>query len=600
MIQSITGTGPLVALLPLTLDEIENAELIRSTEEADDAFLFKHALVQDTAYTSLMRHDRKRLHRLVAEALEQTYPDRLHEMAPRLAEHFDEAGDTKRALHYFEQAATTAAMQYANQEALAFYTKALDAAEELQTNTRDSLHRARGVIYERIGEFDAARADLEMALRIARQEGDELAEWQSMMDLGFAWLARDYTRAGEYFEKALDLARESGDAARIAQTLNRVGNWYMNNEDVQRAVAHHREALSIFESIADQRGVADTQDLLGMSSLMGSDFRSGLEHFEKAVEIYRTLNDRQGMTASMIAMHLQHTTLQSDMLVLGEPIGTPDDGVESILAMTQELGWRAGEAFSLWVLGEGFVGAGDYGRALDMISRAMELSDQIGHRQWLAASTMVYGAALDDLLERQAARQHLEKALALSKETGSRHWTCVGTGFLASNLIANGEHERALELLDRYVPSNLPTITLGQRQSWTARVELALAKRQGERAEDILEHLIKSAPNMKPGIVIPRLEMLRAQALLLQDRAEEAEEAALTARQRLMEQPQLRLLWRVEMTLARILERLGREEDAESARQRATETVDFLAQSLNDTILRKNFSERAAVLIAGK
>lgn len=143
--------------LPHTLNAIANAQLIRRSDEkgADNAYWFKHALVQDTAYASLMRHDRKRLHRLVAETLERVYPERATELAPRLAEHFDEAGETARALFYFERAAESAAARYANREALDFYTRALDAAEELQTETRDSLYRARGVVYERIGNFDA-------------------------------------------------------------------------------------------------------------------------------------------------------------------------------------------------------------------------------------------------------------------------------------------------------------------------------------------------------------------------------------------------------------------------------------------------------------
>src|SRR3990172_2344393 len=72
-------------------------------------YLFRHALVQEAAYYSLVKQDRKHLHGLVGEALERTYPDRLEELAPLLAQHFTEAGEDERALKYYTLAAGSAA-----------------------------------------------------------------------------------------------------------------------------------------------------------------------------------------------------------------------------------------------------------------------------------------------------------------------------------------------------------------------------------------------------------------------------------------------------------------------------------------------------------
>lgn len=590
---------PTPAAMPFgsALHSIQNAQLISASPEQEPTFAFKHALIQETAYTSLMRHDRRRLHRLVAEALEKAYPHRLAELAPRLAEHFDEAGETARALYYFEQAAEFAAAHYANREALAFYTKALDAALDLRTDTRDSLLRARGVIYERIGDFDAARADLENALAIARGEHDDQAEWQSLMDLGFAWLARDYGRAGDYFEKALELARNSNNDARLAHTLNRLGNWYMNNEDVQRARTYHREALNIFERLNDTKGIADTLDLLGMTGLMGGDFYSGNEHFHQAIDLYQILHDRQGMAGGWIAMYLQNSTLQSDTLVLPPGIATPADGLIQLPALTQELGWRAGEANALWVLGEGFAGAGDYGRAFELENQAIAIANEIGHKQWLSAATMLRGAIHADLLDYAAAQPDLERAVELAHEMGSLHWTRVGAGFLGSTLIARQELDRAQEILDRHMPESLPAITLGQRQSWVARVELALARHDATRAMGTLDHLLKFAANLTPDIVIPRLWLLRAQSLMQLERPEEAEKFLNAARANLTEHPQDRLLWRVECLATHVYRAQGQDARAEQAAQIARQIVNKLAVTVPDATLRARFVERATTLL---
>ena len=63
--------------LNLPLARLETTELVRRLDEVDLAYLFKHALVQDTAYASLLKNERKRLHRLIGQTLEHAYPNAL-------------------------------------------------------------------------------------------------------------------------------------------------------------------------------------------------------------------------------------------------------------------------------------------------------------------------------------------------------------------------------------------------------------------------------------------------------------------------------------------------------------------------------------------
>ncbi|MGQ5491103.1 hypothetical protein ACUH78_19890, partial [Thauera sp. ZXT1-4] len=67
----------------------------------DLEYLFRHALLQDAAYGSLLKQERRELHGRVAEALEQLYPERRDELAPVLAMHFEQAGEHDKAVDYF-------------------------------------------------------------------------------------------------------------------------------------------------------------------------------------------------------------------------------------------------------------------------------------------------------------------------------------------------------------------------------------------------------------------------------------------------------------------------------------------------------------------
>lgn len=575
------------------LSDIQNAQLIRRAEEQENAFWFKHALVQDTAYASLMRHERKRLHRLVAETLEQMNPERLDELAPRLAEHFEEAGETARALFYLERAAENAAAQYANHEALDFYTRALDAAGELQTDTRDSLYRARGVVHERIGKFDEACADLENALRIARQTGDAHAEWQSLMDLGFAWTARDYARAGEYFEKALELARASEDKARLAHTLNRIGNWYVNNDEPQRAAAYHAEALAMFEAQHEPRGVAETRDLLSMASWLGGDYADAENHAHAAQELFEALGDKLALVNMRVIGNLKFALLQGDTIMISPRRRTENQPNVEILESLRQLGWRAGEAFGLMVLGEGFAVSGEYERALELERAAIALAREIHHRQWLAGATMLHGEILARLLNFERAQLDLEDALQLARELGSMHWTRTDSAFLAATLIAQKELTRAAELLQQVWTPQLPAQSIAQRQVWTALVELELARGDAAGALDALEHLTGDAANAPLERVIPRLWLLRARAQWQQNQLDAAMANVLQARAVAQSTAQPEWLWRSRALLAHLYRAQGRDADAEREANAARAVVMDLAQSVHDETIRELFVRRA-------
>jgi predicted ATPase len=117
--------------LDTRLAQLENAQLVRRSAEEDLTYLFKHALVQDAAYNTLLKHERKRLHGTIGEALETTFPQQLDENAARLGQHFFEAGDHERAARYFMRAGDLAQRLFAPVEARLHYSRALESLSQL-------------------------------------------------------------------------------------------------------------------------------------------------------------------------------------------------------------------------------------------------------------------------------------------------------------------------------------------------------------------------------------------------------------------------------------------------------------------------------------
>lgn len=109
------------------LARLEASGLIRpAAVEPELEYIFRHALVQEAAYASVLRADRRILHRAVGEALEQLYAERREELSGVLAHHFAAAGERDKAVQYHRLAAQQAEARYAYEEALQHLRAALD------------------------------------------------------------------------------------------------------------------------------------------------------------------------------------------------------------------------------------------------------------------------------------------------------------------------------------------------------------------------------------------------------------------------------------------------------------------------------------------
>ncbi len=89
-------------------------------------YLFRHALVQDAAYSSLLKQDRRALHQLAAESLLTVYPERKRELAAVIAMHFDQAGDLAHAAEQYASAGEHALERFAQREAVNFFKRAIE------------------------------------------------------------------------------------------------------------------------------------------------------------------------------------------------------------------------------------------------------------------------------------------------------------------------------------------------------------------------------------------------------------------------------------------------------------------------------------------
>jgi tetratricopeptide (TPR) repeat protein len=199
------------------LCELEKLGLIfREQVEEQVLYRFKHALLQDAVYNSLLQERRQELHRAVAETMERVYAERLNEWAHTLAYHWGNTRNARKAVHYLAMAGEKSFWVCAMDEAHQRFSQAVELIEAEPGCVDDLLLAdvlvgwARVFVYR--ADYKGMTSLLERYLPRMEALGDK-----RRLSLFLTWLADSHVFAGRgskaqpLVKRALDLAEEAGD-----------------------------------------------------------------------------------------------------------------------------------------------------------------------------------------------------------------------------------------------------------------------------------------------------------------------------------------------------------------------------------------------------
>ncbi len=586
LLQELTGSDEPELLR--SLHELIAAQLI--IEESAERFAFRHALTQQAVAAELLARERRALHGRVAEALLRQGPAAVEERLADVAYHCTLAERWPEAMEYGRRAGERTQALHAPRAAVEQFTRAIEAARRLGVTPTAGLYRARGRAHETLGAFDPALADDAAALDLALREGDKQAEWRALIDLGCLWASRDYQRTGELFRRALTLARALGDPATLGHSLNRLGNWHVNIDEARTGLPYHEEALTLFQEADDERGAAETLDLLGLALASVGDLVGAASRLDAAAALFRALDDRTALVSCLVMRQACDYTYETETMAAAAFRDADFTRPASeALGIARMIGLRSDEPFALFMIAQSLAMRGEFAAALLLAREALTIAEEIGHQQWRTGAHYVLGVLSLDLLDLPAALRHLERAVTLANEIGSLNWLRIASGALGSACAAAGELSRAESVLDAALGGDSPAETIGGRLVRLGRADLALARGVALEAHQIAEQLIATAPHAQEA-AIPRLWLLRGEALTALGRLPEAEAAlaeASMAASRLGLRP---LLWRIHAATGRLQWAAGHRTAARAAFASARTLIDELAaplpEELRPTFLR--------------
>ncbi len=389
-----------------------------------EEYIFKHALLHEMTYDSVLKSVRRTYHASAAEWLIKQGGERAREYAGLIADHLEAAGDTSKAIPHLRAAGEQAAARFANAEAVTYFGRALDLTPMSQHNDRYALLLAREQVYDVQGARQAQGGDLDELERLAYVLGDAHKQAEvALHRAGYASMLGDFAGALTAAQEAIRLAQSVQDLGQEAAGHRHWGRALWHQGALAEARPRLEQALALARQVPSRWEEAETLRALGVVCAQQGDERAALAYFKGALNLCTQLGDRRGEGMCLNNLGILHR-------VLGD-YDAAFDCAERSLSIRRAIGDRRGQAIALNTLGLIHRHRGNYLQAAVCYRDSVQLARELGDR-WTEGRTVGnLGNAYNDLGDYASAKKYAEDGLRLAIEIKDRHAQVVSTGGLA-------------------------------------------------------------------------------------------------------------------------------------------------------------------------
>ena len=427
-------------------------------------FAFKHVLLRDAIYDSLLKSKRQQIHADIAAILVHDFPKLVENQPEVLALHYQEASNHQMAIRYWFESGQRALAHSANVEAIANFRKALQLLNALPETP------------ERIKQ----EIDIQLAL-------------------GIPLIAvRGYTAAEtrEAFSRARTLCLRLGDIPEYFQALFGLwGNHWMCGKN-DEALRMADEFLSRSRALSDPVLLMVANRVMGSTLLTLGDFQSSASHFEETIRLSTGREERPLYNLYMVGPRAASLLLLSwDLWILGYP-DQALSRVSEALALGKDLGHPYTVAFAHYMTSVVHLLRGDAAHALESAERSFEMSQEQRFSLYAILSRISRGRAIGEMGRLGEARVELTQGIDEARRNGVGFMLPMMDSWLADVHTKTGENEYALSFVERAL-TNIGDVT---GRSWEAELHrqraqilLALDPSKLREAESHLQKSIEVA-----------------------------------------------------------------------------------------------------------
>jgi len=572
---------------------LQRTQLIQEAARLPELeYIFRHALTQEAAYSTILLKQRRSYHRQVGETLERLFPDQLDELAPQLAAHFSESRQADKAFTYYMVAGDNALRLFAITEALANYDQAMKWVKDADATNGQLIHlyHRRGRALELLLRHDEALETyqaLETLGEIHKEDSLRLAGI-SAQALEYWFGHSEYEKARQRAEEALALARELGDRYTEARSLWILLLLFIWNDSVQ-ALDYGERSLGIArELVSKPQPSNENLELLALLLVdltlplaATGQIKVAREYAIEAGQWFEQLgNLPMASTAGQrlgIAYKMEGQFEQSEIVT------------DQSMAIDRSMGNHGGVIGGALGLLDLYLDTGDYAKFLALLDEIIPLIAREGRMpvsifEFYRIAVYSHLGAIDQVREMVAPLfQFLETEMGL--------WAAIFLGHAVNALVQAGHIETARELLEKidtdfdtrsYLIPLVPQLP-------QIRAEIALATGALDEALAIVEDFLDGIRKTEVFRYRPEKLLLKGRILRKADRLEKAYAVLKEAHALATEQNARPSLWRICFHLAELETERGNLIQAKTLKEQARIVIDYIAAHAGRDDLRTSF-----------
>ncbi|MDX1664065.1 MAG: AAA family ATPase [Candidatus Promineifilaceae bacterium] len=567
------------------LEALLAANLLTETGQTAQPYTFAHDKIRDVVYTAAGDARRRLFHERALAVLVDA-----HASAAQLAHHAHAAGAYRETFGYSVQAGDDALALFAAREAAYHYEDAREilqqapaVAEALSMQDRRALYEHLGRAYELVNEWDNALEIYQEMLAAARDAGSVSVEVAALNRMATAKLLAqmDIDAALALLDKARPRAEAAGDTAGLAETEWNLCLAHFYSFRRPTALEHGERAVALAREVGDRELIARCLNAAGYAA-------TGVNLWEKVVQYgqdARNLYAKEGGRA-----------LEADSLLLVAfariNIGEAAAGVEAAreaLAICQEIDNQWGEANSRNSLAAGLLDLGQYGEALAVIEKSLELEQIREAPQYMAALT-VHGMVHRALLDFERCLADHQEAADLLGRIGPAAIGRVLSAHLCADHAYLGQWEEAYPHAQMAMETKDFAWYYAGFHYWTV-VEALCHGGDAALAEADIVALDEAVGRF------PRYQLIIARSRAAISHWQEETPAAIGHLEEALETAKALQLpgeqWPILALLAALHQTVGHEQQAERARSEAVAVVHRLADTIAEEATRTDFVDSA-------
>ena len=395
------------------LQQLVNTELVyRRGLGSQATYIFKHALIQDTAYQSLLKSKRQQYHQQIARVLEERFAETVVTQPELVAHHYTEAGLMAQALPYWQRAGEAAARRSAHVEAINHISKGLELIKSLPNSP------------ERLEQ-----------------------ELSFLLSLGASLIAtKGYSsRAVEQtYTHALTLCQQLGEAPGLSLALSGLWQFYINRTEYDRLREVAEQLFTLGQTNKNPTFLLSAHSALCQALYQTGEFIESQAHAEQVIALYNP-RDHEAL-AFLCGGEDPGVACRSVRAWNFSILGYPDRALtemDAALTLAREIATPFDLAFALTFLVRVHQTRGESQCALERAEEATALSIEQGFLWWEALVSVWYGWVLRVQGQPRAGLNKMIQGLAALRATEAEATLPYSLALLAEAYIRDGQFEEA-------------------------------------------------------------------------------------------------------------------------------------------------------------